>query len=404
MREFHYTALDPRTNQRAEATVKAENEQAIKQMLANHGLVPLDIKAITTTNFFKGLSRHVSTKQKVIFSRQLSTLINAGLPLVQSLQNVRDQADNKALKAAATAIITDVEGGSTLADALAKYPEIFNPLFINMVAAGETSGTLDTALERLADQQEKDAEIVSKVRGALVYPIIVLVAITAVVIFMVTTVLPQVKSLYDELPGAHLPFVTRVLFAVAHLVLHLWWVALILVVVGAVGWRIWIRTPPGRGFADELKLRLPGIGPLFKRVYMARFARVSSTLLQSGVPMLKMLSTTADAIGNVRVAGAVMTAAEQVRGGKSLSDSLEGNPHFMELVPDMIRIGEQSGQLQPMLSKVADYYEREVDNQIRAISSIIEPVLMIVIGGIALFIVAAVLLPIYSLVGQNIVH
>ncbi len=404
MRSFRYTALDPRTNQKVSAEVKAENEPAVTKLLAEHGLIPLDIKTHATVNLWSKFRNRVSTKEKVIYSRQLSTLINAGLPLVQSLQNVGNQTDNKSLKEITKNIIADVEGGSTLASALAKYPEVFNPLFVNMIAAGESSGTLDVSLERIADQQEKDAEIISKVRGAMIYPIIVLVAITAVVGFMVTTVLPQVKSLYNELPGAHLPLVTRVLLAVAGLVVHLWWLVLIIVIVGLIGGRLWLKQPAGRAFADRLKMHLPAVGPLFMKVYMARFARVSATLLQSGIPMLKMLSITADAVGNVHVARAINATAEKVRGGKSLSECLEGDPNFLPLVPDMIRIGEQSGQLQPMLDKIADLFEKEVDNQIRAVSSIIEPVLMIVIGGIALFIVAAVLLPIYSLVGQNLVR
>ncbi len=400
---FKYTAIDPKTNQKTSDTMQAANEPAAAEALKGRGLMPLELKLLDQE---KGLARwrhRISTKEKVIFSRQLSTLINAGLPLVQSLRTVAEQLKNPKFKGIISEVIASVEGGSTFSAALARHPNAFNNVYISLIAAGETSGTLDVSLTRLADQQEKDAEIMSKVRGALVYPFIVLAVMGGVMTFMITTVLPQVQSLYNELPGAQLPLVTRLLLGVSHFFVHFWWALVLLLVGGGYLLRNWARTEHGRATVDRLKLRLPLAGQLYMKLYMARFARVSSTLLASGVPLLKMLEVSAEAVGNVGVAASLAKASESVKGGKALSASLRGDPYFTELVPDMIRIGEQSGALEGMLDKVADYYEKEVDNQVKAISTIVEPVLMIFIGIIALVIVAAVLLPIYSLVGKNFI-
>ncbi len=301
-------------------------------------------------------------------------------------------------------IVSDVEAGSSLSAAMARHPKVFGEVYTSLVAAGEASGTLDVSLTRLADQEEKDAEMISKVRGALVYPLIVVMVLLGVVTFLLTSVLPQVQSLYAGLPGVKLPLVTQVLLAVAHFILHFWWLIFLVIGGGGLAALRFVRTPGGQQFIDELKMKAWGIGPLFMKVYMARFSRTSATLVASGVPLIQMLNTTAKSIGNVHIEAAINRATEQVRGGKSLSAALSGDDHFLELVPNMIHIGEQSGALDSMLAKLADYYEKEVDNQIRSISTVIEPVLMITVGIIALIVVAAVLLPIYTLAGKNFIH
>jgi len=403
MLTYTYAARDLRTGHKVEAEIQAENEKAATKLLVERGLTPLDIQVKGKSgSAMHNFRNRVKTKDKVIFSRQLSTLINAGLPLVQSLNTVKRQTSSKTFQAVIGEVVVDVEAGSTLSDSMAKHPRVFSNVYTSLVAAGETSGTLDTSLERLANQQEKDAEIVSKVRGALIYPLIVMLVLVGVVTFMLTTVLPQVQTLYDGLPGAELPFVTKLLLAISGIITKFWWViAIILVISGILSVR-WARTPAGQQVVDELKMRLWPIGPLYRKLYMARFARTGATLIGSGVPMIKMLTTTADAVGNVQVADSVIKATEKVKGGKSLSDALAGDPYFLDLVPDMIKIGEQSGQLEGMLGKVADYYEKEVDNQIKSISTIIEPALMVMVGIIALIVVAAILLPIYSLAGNNL--
>jgi type IV pilus assembly protein PilC len=403
MLTYTYTARNAKTNEIVKAELEAANEQAAAKLLIDRGLSPVDIQLKQQqTGVLARFRNRINTKQKVIFSRQLATMVNAGLPLVQSLNTVRGQTKSPSLKAVINSVIQDVEAGSNFSDALARHPRVFNNVYVSLVAAGEASGTLDAALERLANQQEKDAEIVGKVRGALVYPAMVILVLIGVMVFMMTTVLPQVQTIYKGLPGAKLPFVTTILLDAANFIIHFWWIVILVIGIGSFLLVRWTRTDAGTLIVDDLKLKIPLLGPLFSKVYMARFARTGSTLVASGVPMIKMLNTTADAVGNVHVAASINKATEQVKGGKALSDSLKDDPYFLDLVPDMIHIGEQAGALQDMLSKVADYYEKQVDEQIKSISTIIEPALMIIVGIIALVIVAAVLLPIYSLAGKNL--
>ncbi len=400
MLSFAYTARNPATGQKVNAIVQADSERAAAKLIKEQGLAPIDI---TLQNKEKaGFFKKVKTKDKILFARQLSTLINAGLPLVQSLRSVQKTTASKAMQATISVIISDVEAGTAFSKALEKHPNVFNTIFINLVAAGEISGTLDSSLERLANQQEKDAEIISKVRGAMVYPAVVIVVMIAVVSFMLVSVLPQVKVLYDGLPGAKLPLLTTILLGMSTIITKFWWVIVILIILVIVFGSRWIRTAGGKRYIDGVKMHAPAIGPLFMKMYMARFARTGSTLVASGVPLLQMLEITGKSVNNVYIEDSIQKAITQVKGGKSLADSLEGDPNFLELVPNMLRIGEQSGSVEEMMSRTADYYEKEVDQQIKTINTIIEPALMIVLGIVALIIVAAVLLPIYSLAGKDL--
>lgn len=401
MLTFNYEAKNAKTGEKVKAQVQADNEQAAAKLIREQGLTPLEIKIEKSSKSGFGRFHRIKTKDKVLFSRQLSTLINAGLPLVQSLRSVAGQTTNKPLKVVINQIISDVEAGTAFSVALERHADVFNRVYISLVAASETSGTLDSGLERLADQQEKDADIVSKVRGAMIYPLIVLLVMMGVVIFMIVKVLPQVQNIYAGLKGVSLPLVTRVLLAISHFVTHFWWLVLILLVLAVVFGSRWARTLGGRSVVDGVKMHAWPIGPLFMKMYMARFARTGTTLVGAGVPLIQMLEITSDAVDNVHIAKSLHRAIEKVKGGKALSEAIDKDPNFLDLVPNMLRIGEQSGALETMLSKVADYYEKEVDNEIKTISTIIEPVMMVIMGIIALTIVAAILLPIYGLVNQS---
>ena len=404
MLSFSYTARDPNTGQKISAEVQAGSEQEAAKIIIGEGLAPLEIKPIGASN--KGPSRfrnRINTKQKIVFSRQMSTLINAGLPLVQSLRNVADQTENKTFKIVINKLISDIEGGSSFSQALIKHPAVFNNIYVNLIAAGEVSGNLDKALERIAYQQEKDAEIVSKVRGAMAYPAVVIVVMIGVVSFMIVKVLPQVKNIYKDLPGAQLPLITRVMLAISDFTVKYWWLVIVITGVLIFATTRYARTGPGKEVIDKIKLKAWPFGPLFMKVYMARFSRTGTTLVASGVPLIQVLEVVAQAINNVHVERSIRKATEKVKSGKSLADSLEGDPYFLTLVPNMLRIGEQSGSLEGMLEKTADYYEKEVDNQIKTISTIIEPLLMVILGVVAFIIVAAVLLPIYGLAGKDVI-
>lgn len=401
MLTFSYTAKDTASNKTVRSTVQAESERAAAKLLMNRNMIPLDITPESEKNdLLSALQNRVSTKDRVVFTRQLATLINAGLPLAQSLHTVQEQTANKKLKVVAQDIISSVEGGSNLADAFGRHPKVFSELFIALVAAGEVSGTLDKSLERISDQQEKDAEIASKVKGAMVYPAIVLLVIFGVIIFMLTTVVPQIQNLYENL-HKELPFLTAIMVAAANFLINFWWLLLAALVAAGYFLRRWIATTNGRRSVDTLKLNVPVFGVMFRKLYMARLTRTGQTLLESGVPMLEMLRITSKAIGNVIVAEEIMRASEKVKSGKSLAFSLKSEQYILPLVPQMISIGEQSGQIDGMMGKAATFYENELDNTIRSISTAIEPILMVVLAVVAGGMVGAILLPIYGLIGSG---
>lgn len=405
MLSYRYTARDPSTGQYVKAEVQAEDEQSASKLIRKEGFVPIDIRlAEKSASGLRSRFNRVKIKDKVLFSRQLSTLINAGLPLVQSLRTVNQQTQSKPLRIIISKVIADVEAGSTLSGAMAKHPQAFNRVYISLVAAGEASGTLDKALERLAIQQEKDADLIRKVRGAMIYPIIVIAVMIGVVGFMIVKVLPQVKTLYEGIPGANLPLITRILLAISDFTIHFWWVVIIVLALMGFFMTRWARTMGGRRAVDKFKMRAWPIGGLFMKVYMARFSRTGTTLISSGVPLLQMLQITSEAVDNIYISESINKAIEKVKGGKSLADSLQNDPNFLVLVPNMLRIGEQSGSMEQMMAKTADYFEKEVDDEVKSISTIIEPVLMVILGVVAFTIVAAVLLPIYGLANQSFIQ
>lgn len=399
MLTYNYEAKNAKTGQKVKAQVQADDENSAAKLIREQGLTALNIELVKTGGGF-GRGR-IKTKEKVLFSRQLATLIDAGLPLVQALRSVAQQTTGKPLKVVINQVIADVEAGTSFSGALEKHPTVFNRVYVSLIAASETSGTLDKGLERLAIQQEKDADIVSKVKGAMTYPFIVLLVMIAVMGFMIVKVLPQVSSIYEGIKGAHLPFITVALLAVSHFVTQRWWIVLILLGLAAFFGSKWARTLGGRSAIDYFKMHGWPISHLFMKMYMARFARTGTTLVASGVPLIQVLEITADAVDNVHISKSINKAIEKVKGGKALSEAIAGDENFLELVPNMLSIGEQSGAMETMMAKVAEYYEKEVDNEIKAISTIIEPVMMVIMGIMAITIVAAILLPIYGLVNQT---
>lgn len=397
MLTFNYTARDTAANKVIKSTVQAQTEtEAVKLLMAQH-IVPLKIAVASDKKGFLGsIKSRIPAKERVIFTRQLATLINAGLPLVQSLGTVEEQTSNKPLKNIVGQIIGDVNGGSSMADAFAKYPKVFNQVFISLVRAGETSGTLDKSLERLADQQEHDADMMGKIKGAMVYPAIVLFVIIGVIVFMLITVVPQVEKLYHDM-GKELPFLTMLMVSAANFVIHFWWI--VLLVIGIIGFILarWVQTDSGRLTLDRVKLNMPIFSGLFRKMYMARFSRTSQTLMQSGVPMLEVLEICADAVNNKIIREEILRARDKVKNGKALSEGLSAEEYILPFVHQMVKIGEQSGGIDAMLGKVADFYEKEVDTAIKSISTAIEPILMVAMAGMAGLMVGAILMPIYGL-------
>lgn len=400
MIDFIYTVKDQETGEERKGKISADSKNAAASILLEKSLYPIKIEeAKEAEPIWKKLSfgSGISSKDRVLFTRQLSTLVKAGLPITQALNTAIEQVNSSQFKATLHKVADSVEGGQSLADSFAQYPKLFNHIFVSLVNAGEQSGTLDETLQRLADQQEKQEQILRKVRGALIYPMVVLAVIVGVVIFMVTTVLPQVGNLYQEL-GQKLPFITASLLAVSNFVIKFWYVFLLLLVAIIFGIRAYVKTPNGAKAFDRIKLNAPLVAPLLRKVYAARFTRTMSSLVNSGVPLLEAMDIAGESVDNIIIDGIITGASEKVRTGESLSDTLTDHKEIPKLVPQMIRVGEESGALGGMLEKVAKYYEEEVDQTIKNISGIIEPVMIVLLGVIVVFIVVAVLFPIYNLV------
>lgn len=398
MRKFSYEARDSATDKIVKSVVQADTENSAARLLIEQGFVPIDVKeVIEGGNFFGKLSGRITTKDKIVFTRQLATLIGAGLPLSQSMRTVLEQTENKKLQGVIQEIIADVEGGRQLSDSFAKHPEVFDKVFIALVSAGEASGTLDDALKRVAAQQEKDAATMSKIKGALTYPIIVLFVIAGVMGFMLFTVVPQVEKLYRDMKK-ELPFLTQLMVDTTELIKNFWWLIAIILGIGIYFLLQYLKTDNGIKVKDTFKLNAPLFGKMFRKLYMARFTRTGQTLLGTGVAMLDMLRISSDSVNNSIIAGSITRAAEKVKGGKALSVALQPEDYIMTMVPQMIRIGEQSGKIDEMMGKTAQVYEDELDEEIRTISTAIEPILMVVLAIVAGGMVGAILLPIYGLV------
>ena len=401
MKKFTYQARDKSNNETVSSMVQAESETAAAKLLIEQGFMPLQLKEVNEDgSFIHQLTNRITNKDKIIFLRQLSTLIGAGLPLSQSLHTVVEQTGNKKMQAIVQEVIAEVEGGHTLSDAFSKHPEVFDKIIIALVSAGEASGTLDEALKRVALQKEKDAAMMNKIRGAMVYPGIVLFVIIGVMVFMLLTVVPQVAKIYEDMKKT-LPFLTIIMIGAANFLIHFWWLTLIILGIVIYFTRQYFKTDAGIKVKDTFKLNVPLFSGMFRKLYMARFTRTGQTLLATGVSMLDMLRISSEGVNNSVIAASIDRAAEKVKGGKALSVALKPEEYILIMVPQMIKIGEQSGKIDEMMGKTAQVYEDELDEEIKSISTAIEPVLMVVLAVFAGGMVGAILFPIYSLVGEN---
>ncbi len=400
MRKYHYEAKDSANSKIIKSIVQAESEHAAGKLLIEQGYMPLNIKLIDEEGGIWGkFVNRITTKDKIIFLRQLATLISAGLPLAQSLRTVIEQTENKKFQEVIQDILAEVEGGKPLSWAFAKYPNVFDTIIVALVTAGETSGTLDEALRRVATQKEKDSAMLSKIKGAMIYPGIVLVVILGVMLFMLLSVVPQVEKLYSDM-NQNLPMLTAIMIATANFIISFWWLVLIILAIGIYFLVQYFKTDAGIRNKDLMKLNIPLFSPMFRKLYMARFTRTGQTLLSTGVAMLDMLRISAESVSNVVVAEEITRAAEKVKGGKELSFALQKEEYILPMVPQMIKIGEQSGKIDEMMGKTAQVYEDELEEQIKALTTTIEPILMVFMAVMAGGMVGAILFPIYSLIGN----
>lgn len=406
MAKFQYVASSDK-NKTTTGVIEASDEAAVIAALSKQNLRPLSVTPAKAESGFS-INRllgndKVKSDDLVIFTRQLSAMVGAGVPLLRSLSSLEAHTESAGLKNILVNVIRDVEGGSTLGDALDKYPNVFSDVYVNMVRAGETAGILDEILKRLALQQEKNATIRKKVKSAMAYPTVLMV-ITIVAFFgLMFFVIPQIGNILKDLggPDAQLPLITQIMLGISAFCLN-WWFILIPVLFGIVyGVFHYIRTPVGKRQFHHFVLKVPAINGVVRKVVVARFARTFSALSGAGVSMLESLNVTAHALGNVVYEEALLEAADKVKNGEQLSKVLEADGLFPAIVAQMLAVGEETGQTDTVLVKVAEFYEEEVDTAINGLSAIIEPVMIVIMGSAVGLIAASVMGPIASL-AQNI--
>jgi len=401
---FTYKALR-KDGSSVNGTIEAADHATALASLAHQGLHPLVVKASNSSKTKAGglrFGKHVKTAELVIFTRQFSTMISAGVPLSRGLATLQESPSNPYFREILASVCKDVEGGAPLADAFAKFPNVFDEVFVNMVRAGEEGGILDEILKRLALQVELNASIKKKIKGAMTYPTVIL-TVTVIAFFgIMLVIMPKISSIFQQLggPGAQLPIYTRILLSFSHLCQQ--YALFALPVVAFIAYMVlrYIKTPRGKYQFHALMLRTPVVKTIITKVAIARFSRTFSSLMAAGVGVLDALAVTGGAIGNKVIEKELAYAAEEVKNGRQLSEVLGESPHFPRIVSQMLAVGEETGKTDVVLVKVADFYEEEVATTIDSLASIIEPVMIIFMGAGVGLIAASVMGPIANLSTQ----
>ena len=396
---FAYRVRD-RQGKLVSGTLTGDSEQLVLGRLREMGYTPLSV----TERKQSGLKRefslrpgHVKLKDLSVFSRQFATMVNSGLPILKALNILSEQTESKELSKVVTEVRLDVERGSALSVAMSKHPKAFNNLYVSMVRAGETGGVLDSVLLRLADNIEREVELRQRVKSAMTYPVVVLMLVTMILVAMLLFVVPQFKDIYAQLGGT-LPLPTKILLAVSDAVRHFWYIVIGSVVVFVVVFRRWKKTPAGRAVVDAFKLRVPVFGPLFHKQALSRFASTLSVLLRSGVPILQSLDIVSETVNNVVISRAVKDVEESVKEGESMAGPLEKHAVFPPMVVQILGVGEETGAVDTMLEKVAQFYDNEVKATVDALTSLIEPVMIALIGGAVGAAVIALYMPMFNII------
>ncbi len=392
---FEYTARAP-SGQIQKGQLDVPSKDEVSAYLRKNRLILVNVREAPKQISFSFGGQRIRTRDIVIFTRQFATMINAGLPLVQSLNILAQQTENKALRDVTKAVVYDVESGHTLADAFSKHPKAFTDLYVNMVAAGEAGGILDTILLRLATFLEKNDALVRKVKGAMVYPgVIISVAIIAIAVLLVF-VIPTFENMFAS-AGMELPLPTRIVIGMSNGLINYWWMAILAIGGLIFAIRQYYSTSNGRRQIDGMMLRAPVLGDLLRKSAVSRFTRTLGTLVSSGVSILDGLEITAKTAGNSVIHDAVMESRQSIAGGETIAAPLEKSKVFPPMVISMIAVGEQTGGMDEMLSKIADFYDEEVDVAVSALLSLMEPAMIVVLGVIVGGMVIAMYLPIFDM-------
>lgn len=406
MASFIYIATNAKGDS-VTGTIEASDRASVMEILNRQNLKPLSVKeeAANKLSFelgdFMGGGK-IKTEHLVMFTRQLSAMVSAGVPLLRALSSLESHSESPALKKILQSINRDVQSGAPLADALAKYPNTFNDIYVNMVRAGEAAGILDDILKRLALQQEKAASIRKKVKSAMTYPIVLMVITVGAFFGLMLFVIPTIGNIVKDLggPDAELPLITQIMLGISAFMVNFWYLLLPGLIGGIVFLIRYIKTPVGKKQFHRILLKLPGIKLIVTKLAVARFARTFSALMGAGVPIIESLNVTARAVGNVLYEESLIDASEQIKSGANLSSVIEKNQLFPAIVAQMLAVGEETGQIDTVLIKVADFYEEEVDAAIDGISSIIEPVMILVMGTVVGLVAASVMSPIAGMANQ----
>lgn len=381
-------------------TVVAQDQARAEKILADNGLLIIGLKQQQTDilGSLNPFGHTVNNKELVLFSRQLSTLISARVPIIQALRILQDQITGKYLLFIVGDLISSVENGDSLSSAMAKHGKVFGTVYVSLVKSGEAAGSLDKSLVYLADQLEKDYELKSKVKGAMTYPVFVLGALAVVGVLMFKFVLPNLTSVLKE-QGGELPPVSLALISFTDFFGKFWWMVLLGIASVILGGRYYIFTKSGRYQWDRLKIRAPIIGDIFQKIYLARFSRNLSTLVIGGIPIIKALQIVADIVNNVIYRDIILQTVEKISAGKSISEGLTGHREFPPIVTQMVKVGEQTAQLDEIMAKLANFYEKEVDTKVGTLTTLLEPIIMIILGIGVGVLVAGILMPIYNMAG-----
>lgn len=383
-----------------EGQLEADNEQLVVAKLREMGFVPVSVSRRSRSVFgsdLKFFGPKASLKDVAVFSRQLATMINSGLTILRALAILADQAPSKALADVVVEMKEDIEQGYSLSQAIAKHPKIFPPIYLSMVRAGETGGSIDLVLSRLAETMEKQLELRGKIRSAMAYPIAVACLVVLIVSGMLLFVVPMFQGMYKTLGGT-LPLPTQVLIKLSNAIKAVWWLIAIVIGGGIFALRKWGATEGGKRFLDRLRLKAPIFGSLVHKTALARVTRTFSSLMRSGVPIMESLDIVAGTAGNSIVSEAVRTASLQVRVGEAVSSALSEHDVFPGLVVQMMAVGEETGALDEMLEKIADFYEREVSATVEALTSLIEPLLMVFMGISVGGMIIALYMPMFQII------
>ncbi|MBN1618683.1 type II secretion system F family protein [Candidatus Dojkabacteria bacterium] len=397
MKKYAYSA---RTKEGAikRGELEAESRTKVVELLQTQGLIVVTVAE--KVSFFGTLSEvnvgGVPIAEKVVFMRQLATMVSSGLPLTQALEILAVQANNPQFKTVLKQVLADVEGGKGLAESFKKHPSVFDNIILNLIKAGEDSGKLEEVFLKLADELEHQQEFQQKVQSALIYPAIILVVIVAVVALVMLFLIPSVSDMYAEF-GSDIPKATKVLIAISEFTRKFWWILLIVFASGAAGLKYYIDTPGGKNVWHDFQLKLPIFGNLITKIQLAQFTNTLFLLISSGLPILDALDLVSESLSNVWFAQAVKTASKEVEKGSSLALPLSREERFPLIVSQMISVGEETGKLETILQKMAEYYNNEVKMISDNLAVILEPVMLIVMGVVVGFIAVAVYLPLFSI-------